>query len=82
MHILQKRKAIDTEKSIYSHEWVRTTFETSLSLDHKCKESYQLLFSIGDIFECTFNAEGLHSQSQRCILFDLPTQANLKNSRR
>ena len=43
----------------------------------KCKESSQLLFLIGDIFEYKFNAEGLHSQSQRCILFDLPTQDNL-----
>ena len=68
---------MDTEKSRYSHEWLQATLETSLLLDHKCQDSSQLLFSIGDIFECTFNAEGVHSQSQICILFDLPNQANL-----
>ena len=38
-HLLRTRKAIDTEKSRYSHEWVRETFETSLLLDHKFKEA-------------------------------------------
>ena len=45
-------------------------------MEQKCKESSQILFSIGAIFECTFNAEGEHSQSQRSILFDLTNQAN------
>ena len=71
---LCSRLAIDKEKSRYSHEWIRASHESSLALYHKCKASSQLLFSIGAIFECTFNAEGIHSQSQRAILFDLPTQ--------
>ena len=50
-HLLQKRKAIDTEESIYFHEWVRETFKNYLSLDQKCKESSQHLFLIGAIFE-------------------------------
>ena len=56
LNLLRTRKAIDTEKYRYPCEWVRATLKTSLLLDHKFKESSQLLFLIGDIFECTFNA--------------------------
>lgn len=78
---LRTRKSVDVEKTIYSHEWVRATNETSLALDKKCKESSELLFSVGAIFECTFNKEGVHSQSQRAILFDLPNQEDLDQFR-
>ena len=30
------------------------------------------------IYECTFNKEGVHSQSQRAILFDLLSETNLR----
>ena len=49
-----------------------------LELDKKCKESSLLLFKVGLIYEFTFNKEGVYSQSERAILFDLPSETNLR----
>ena len=74
---MRTRRSIDVMKSRYSHEWIRANADISLLLDKLCKESATLIFTIGAIFECTFNDEGLHSYTQKAILFDLPSQDDL-----
>ena len=63
---------IDRHKSIVSHYWRSDCLETS-----KCKENNTLLFDLGYIYMCTYN-DSLKSNSQKCILFDLPYQDTLK----
>ena len=75
---LRKRISIDLVKSKYSYEWKNASHEEKLELDKKCKESFLLLFKVSLIYECTFNKEGVHSQLQRAILFDLPSETNLR----
>ena len=59
------------------HECTSATSDASLTFDKTFKESSDFLSSIWDIFEFTFNKEGLPSHSQKETLRELPTQGNL-----
>ena len=70
---LRKRVAIDLQKSKISHDWRPADVETSRQLDKKCKENHTLLFEVGLVYSCTYN-DGPKSNTQKAILFDLPSQ--------
>ena len=75
-----ERNAEDIEKNRYSHqEWITASENTSTKLEQKVKEPKTLLFFKGAIFECTFNKEGKFSNTQKVLLYDLPSQETLNN---
>jgi predicted GIY-YIG superfamily endonuclease len=76
--ILRQRSAQDFQKSRYGHDWMVASEETSNTLDKKCREPKLLLFEVGLVYTCTFN-DNKKSNSQKAILFDLPTQETLDN---
>ena len=70
----------DVEKLRYSHcEWTQARETTVAHLDQYLKEPIRVLFFKGAIYECTFIEEGSFSQSQKCILLDLPSKDSLDN---
>ena len=80
---LREKVAVDTQRLRLSHsEWTPASEETSKKLDRKVKESYVLLFYKGAIYEFTHNKDGVYSQAQMCILFDLPDQDTLDRYRK
>ena len=80
---LREKRAVDTQRLRLSHsEWVAANEDTSKKLDRKVKESYVLLFYKGAIYEFTHNLDGVYSQAQMCILFDLPDQYILDRFRK
>ena len=80
---LREKVAVDTQRLRLSHsEWTPASEETSKKLDRKVKESYILLFYKGAIYEFTHNKDGVYSQAQMCILFDLPDQDTLDRYRK
>ena len=74
--VLRYRNAEDFQKSKYGHDWRPSTTETSNILDKRCREPRRLIFEVGLIYMCTFN-DDKKSNSQKAILFDLPTQETL-----
>ena len=75
-----EKNAEDIEKNRFSHqEWNTASTNTSTKLEQKVKEPKTLLFFKGAIFECTFNKEGRFSNTQKALLYDLPSQATLDN---
>ena len=65
---------------MYSHQdWVTASESISLQLEQKVKEPKKLLFFRGAIFEMTFNVEGVFSNTQTAILFELPSEEDLSN---
>lgn len=75
---LFERSSIDEQRLKLSHgEWTNATVEISAKLDKKVKEPSTLLFFRGAVFEFTHNLEGVYSQSQMALLYDLPTQDDL-----
>ena len=75
-----ERDAEDVEKNRYSHqEWSNATNSTSQRLDQFVKEPKKLLFFRGAIFEATYNKEGKFSNTQKAILFDLPSAETVNN---
>ena len=65
---------------MYSHqEWSAASIKTSAFLDSKAKEQETLCFFKGAIFQCTFNQDGLFSQAQLAICYDVPSVEDLDN---
>jgi predicted GIY-YIG superfamily endonuclease len=78
-----ERLAEDLEKPVNSRaDWIQATENTSHKMEQKVKEPQLLLFFRGAIFEMTFNAEGQFSNTQTCILFDIPSVDDLQNWRK
>ena len=78
-----ERYAEDLEKPVNSRaDWIQATTNTSSQMEQKVKEPQLLLFFRGAIFEMTFNAEGQFSNTQTCILFDMPSVDDLQNWRK
>ena len=75
-HNIRKKIADDSQKSRYSHDWTVAENGTSEMLDKKCREPKTLLFEKGLVYICTFN-DNKKSNSQKAILFDVPTQETL-----
>ena len=46
------------------------------------KEPSTILFFRGAVYTFTFNSDGVFSQLQMCILFDLPLQDDLNRNRK
>ena len=74
---LLSRISIDTQKMRFAHEWSQAVLNTTNILEQKVKEPRQLLFFKGAIYECTFNQENKFSQSQKALLFEMPSQDDL-----
>ena len=80
---LREKRGIDTQRLRLSHsEWSQTQQETSKKLDGKIKEPSILLFFKGAIYEFTHNLDGIYSQAQMAILFDLPNQDDLDKNKK
>ena len=73
---LRKRRANDIKKSRYGHDWHPADDDITQQLNKKCREPEELLFEIGSVYTCTFNDQK-KSNSQKAILFDLPSQEAL-----
>ena len=78
---LREKSAIDKERIRLSHnEWANASQDTSKKLDKKVKEPFTLLLFKGGIYEFTHNKEGLYSQGQMALLYDLPEQEVLQRN--
>ena len=77
-HELRVRRAYDTYKSRYSHEWTLVQDDMKDELNQKCKEPETLMFEKGLIYTITFN-DSTKSNSQKAILYYLPSQVTLEN---
>ena len=78
-----EKKAEDVQKSMYLHQdWINASDSTSLQLEQKVKEPQTLLFFKGAIFEMTFNVEGVFSNTETAIMFELPNEEDLSNWRK
>lgn len=78
-----ERKAIDSEKRRYSNqEWRSASPTTITALESKLKEPERLLFFKGAIYQCTYNEDGVFSQSQLALLYDVPQQEDIDNFRK
>ena len=63
----------DIQNHIFSYsEWHSASTCTKRILNNRSKESEKLLFFKGAIYECISNDDLHFSQSQICILLDLP----------
>lgn len=72
--------AEDTQLSSHSHgSWTLATPRVSRILDRSIKESREIHFFPGAIFEMTFNQRGQFSQSQLAILAEMPSREDVKN---
>ena len=76
-----ERISDDVERARLSQqEWSAASVQSSRQLDSRVKEPRSLLFFCGAIYLFTFNdSNGLFSQSQMALLYDLPTQNQLDN---
>ena len=71
----QQSMAEDIQNPQLSHqEWSRASENTSLALDHKCKEPRNLLFFVGTVYQFTYNSDSNFTQSQLGLLLDLPSK--------
>lgn len=78
-----QRLSNDVQKAQYSHcEWQDASPETKKKLDSKVKEPGIILFFKGVVYEFTFNSDGNFSQSQACILHELPLEDDVQNWRK
>jgi hypothetical protein len=75
---LRIRRALDTQKSQYSHEWVTARDDVKEELNRKCREPDTLMFERGLTYTITFN-DHVKSNSQKAILYELPSQEALDN---
>ena len=75
---LRIRRALDTQKSQYSHEWVTARDDVKEELNRKCREPDTLMFGRGLTYTITFN-DHVKSNSQKAILYELPSQEALDN---
>ena len=74
--------AVDKQMPQQSHgEWNDANELTSNSLDQKCKEPRKLLFFVGAVYQFTYNEDGKFSQSQLCLLLELPSKFDIDNFR-
>ena len=75
--------AEDVEKSRHSNiEWRDASERTSNALEQKVKEPKQLLFFKGAIYEITFNSVGKFSNTQLALLYELPSNDDIRNWRK
>ena len=75
---LRERESDDVQNHPFSHsEWQKASESTRKLLNNKIKEPQNLLFFCGAIYECTYNNDMRFSQSQICMLLELPSQADL-----
>ena len=79
----KEKKAIDLEKRRFSNQdWTQASASIVTNLEMKMKEPELLLFFRGAIYQCTYNEDGVFSQSQLALCFELPEQADLDNFRK
>ena len=68
---------------MFSHsEWLSATELTRQKLNNKVKEPQHLLFFKGTVYKCTYNEDMKFSQSQFCLIFNLPSQDDLNHFRK
>ena len=73
------RSSEDTQKRITSQsEWINASNYTQKILNKKVKEQPLILFFVGALFEFTQNEAGKFSQSQLCLLLELPTNEDIQ----
>ena len=73
------RSSEDTQKRITSQsEWINASNYTQKILNKKVKEQPLILFFVGALFEFTQNEVGKFSQSQLCLLLELPTNEDIQ----
>ena len=73
----------DIQNPKNSHqEWQVASESTWVILDQKLKQPRQLLFCRGAFYEFTYNKDKKFSQSQICLLFDLPEQLTIYLSKK
>ena len=83
MENYRERKAIDLQRYRFSNEsWKDASAATVTTLDAQMKEPGTLLFFQSAIYQCTYTEDGLFSQSQLALCYDLPDQDDLDNFRR
>ena len=63
-------------------EWIPANDYIRNLLDKYTKQPRHLLFFKGAVFEFTRNEDGVYSQSQLCVLINIPSVQDVKNFRR
>ena len=77
------RKSDDVQNHTFSHSECQSTTESSRQkLDNKVKESQLLLFFKCAVYECTYNKDLKFSQSQICMIINIPSQDDLDHFRK
>ena len=80
---LKSRTAEDFEKARFSHsEWRPATQSSIDQIEQQVKEPNEILFFRFAEYEFTFNEEGKFSHSQFAILYDLPSDEDLRRFRK
>ena len=75
----RERLSEDIEKSRFSHQsWTKASLTTKAQLERHLKEPERLLFFKGAIYEITFNKENEFSHSQLALLYDIPSEDDLR----
>ena len=80
---MRERESNDNQNHMFSHSvWQSANESTRRKLNNKVKEPQHLLFFKGAVYECTYNKDMKFSQSQICIIINLPSQDDLDHIRK